>query len=55
MSDERVIHHCASTLASIKTANLFSGLFSGRQKMPDQVRSPNLRLKAKGLRVLPFA
>ena len=54
MSDEQVIRHCAPTLASIKTANLFSSFFSDRQEMLDHVRKLNLRLKGKGLRVLPL-
>ena len=54
MSDELVIRHCAPTLASIKTANLFSCFFSNRQEMQEHVRNLNLRLKGKGLRVLPL-
>ncbi len=54
MSDELVIRHCAPTLASIKTANLFSCFFSNRQEMQEHVRNLNLRLNRKGLRVLPL-
>ena len=54
MSDEQVIRHCAPTLASIKTANLFSCVFTDRQEMLNHVRKLNLRLKGKGLRVLPL-
>ena len=54
MSDELVIRHCAPTLASIKTANLFSCIFTDRQEMLKHVRNLNLRLKKKGLRVLPL-
>ena len=54
MSDELVIRHCAPTLASIKTANLFSCFFSNRQEMQEHVRNLTLRLKGKGLRVLPL-
>ena len=54
MSDELVIRHCAPTLASIKTANLFSCIFTDRQEMLNHVRNLNLRLKKKGLRVLPL-
>lgn len=52
MSDEMVIHHCAPTMANIKTANLFSCEFSSYQDMIDNVRKLNLRMKNKGLRVL---
>ena len=55
MSDEQVIRHCAPTLASIKTANLFSCVFSSRREMLEQVRKLNCRLKGKGLRVLALA
>ena len=48
MSDELVIRHCAPTLASIKTANLFSCIFTDRQEMLKHVRNLNLRLKKKG-------
>ena len=54
MSDELVIRHCAPTLASIKTANLFSCIFTDRREMLKHVRNLNLRLKSKGLRVLPL-
>ena len=52
MSEELLIRHCAPTMANIKTANLFSGLFENRRKMLDEVRSLNSRLKDKGIRVL---
>ena len=52
MSDEQVIRYCAPTLASIKTANLFSCAFTCQQEMLAHIRSLNLRLKGKGLRVL---
>lgn len=54
MSDELVIRHCAPTLACIKTANLFSCIFADQQEMVDHVRRLNLRLKGKGLRILPL-
>ncbi len=52
MSDEQVIRHCAPTLASIKTANLFSSFFVSRQEMLNHVRNLNFRLRGKGLRML---
>lgn len=54
MSDEQVIRHCAPTLASLKTANLFTAPFSSADEMRDSVRQLNLRLRQKGLRVLPL-
>ena len=55
MSDEQLIRHCAPTLASIKTANLFSCFFTDRQELLDHIRGLNLRLKGKGLRVLALS
>lgn len=54
MSDEQVIRHCAPTLASLKTANLFSCAFADRDQMLSYVRQLNMRLMDKGLRVLPL-
>ncbi|MBQ9301211.1 MAG: DUF3793 family protein [Clostridia bacterium] len=54
MSDEQVIRHCAPTLASIKTANLFSCAFAERQQMLDYVRQLNVRMQGKGVKVLPL-
>ncbi len=54
MSDEQVIRHCAPTLASIKTANLFGYPFATRQEMLLAVRQLNRRMRNKGLRVLPL-
>lgn len=52
MSEDYLIKHCAPTMANIKTANLFSCPFADRQTLLNEVRSLNLRLKDKGIRVL---
>ena len=54
MSEEQVIRHCAPTLASIKTGNIFSCKYSSREEMNRCVRTYNHRLLSKGLRVLPL-
>ena len=54
MSEEQLIRHCAPTLASIKTGNLFSCPFAARAQMNDDIRHLNARLMHKGLRVLPL-
>lgn len=52
MSDEQVIRYCEPTLASIKPASFFSSVFRSRQEMTAHIRSLNLRLREKGLRIL---
>ncbi len=54
MSEEIIIRHCAPTLASIKTANMFTCPFSSRQEMLCSLRAFNRRLIRKGLRILPL-
>lgn len=54
MSEEHIIRHCAPTLASIKTANMFTFPFSSRQEMLATLRAFNRRLIKKGLRILPL-
>ena len=54
MPDELVIRHCAPTLASIKTGNIFSCAFSSIEELYESIRSLNRRLSGKGLRVLPL-
>ena len=54
MPDEPVIRHCAPTLASIKTANLFSCKYESREELYASIRSLNRRLSGKGLRILPL-
>lgn len=54
MSEELVIRCCAPTLASLKTANMFTCHYPGVQAMNDSVRLFNRRLRAKGLQVVPL-
>ena len=54
MSEELVVRCCAPTLASIKTANMFTCHFQSAQEMKDSVRSLNRRLRSKGLCVVPL-
>lgn len=52
--EAQVIRHGAPTLACIKTGSLFSCAFASREVMYQAVRSCNLRLTGRGLRVLPL-
>lgn len=54
MSDEHIIRYCAPTLASMKTGNLFTCPFEGREAMMEAVRAFNRRLCGRGLRMLPL-
>ncbi len=54
MSDEKVVRHCAPTLANLKTANLFTCRFDSDEEMRDGIRSLNARLGRKGVRALPL-
>ena len=53
MSDEMIVRYCSPTLANIKTANLFSCLYSSKQMVIHEIRSINQKLVPKGIRVLP--
>ena len=52
MSEEYLVQYCAPTLAGIKTGNLFSCVCDDRADVNDTIRSVNLRLGKKGLRLL---
>lgn len=54
MSDEKVIRHCAPTLASIKTGNLFTCAFESYESMLESLRNINRRMNKRGLRVIPL-
>ena len=54
MPDELVIRHCAPTLASIKTGNLFSWAYESEKELCASLRGLNERLTGKGLRVVPL-
>jgi len=54
MSDEKVIRHCAPTLANLKTGNLFTSRFGSRGELLEALRGLNRRLRGKGVRALPL-
>lgn len=54
MTDAYLIHHCAPTLAGIKTASLFTCPYTTKEDLLESVRCLNKRLGSKGLRVLPL-
>lgn len=54
MSEELMIRHCAPTLASLKTGNMFTCRFDGEEELHRSMRAFNRRLVHKGLRVLPL-
>ena len=54
MSEELIVRCCAPTLASLKTANLFTCRCESRQEMYDHIRHFNRRLRSKGIRMLPM-
>lgn len=54
MSSEKLIRHCAPTMARLKTGSMFNWSFSSRDEMLTELRELNLRLQGKGLRVIPL-
>lgn len=54
MSEEVLVFNCAPTLAGIKTGNLFTCAYTKKSEVIDSIRVLNLRLGAKGLRVVPL-
>ena len=54
MSNEILIRCCAPTMACLKTGNMFNCAFSGPEQMTEELRRLNLRLRRKGLRILPL-
>ena len=54
MSEEMIVRHCAPTLASLKTGNMFTCRFATAEELYRSVREMNRRLAGKGLRVLPL-
>ncbi len=54
MSDETVIRFCAPTLAALKTGSLFTTEVESEKDLCDSLRSLNVRLGGKGLRVMPL-
>jgi len=54
MSNETLIRCCAPTMARLKTGNMFSCAFESQEQMTEELRALNLRLRQKGLRILPL-
>lgn len=54
MSEELFIRSCAPTLASIKTANMFTCHFDTEARMKEHIRLFNRRLRHKGIRIVPL-
>lgn len=47
--EKLLVEHCAATLASIKTASLFSAAVSSKQMLREQIDYWNARMKEKGI------
>ena len=54
MSEDKLIFHCAPTLAGIKNGSLFTCDYTDKQEILEEIRRLNRRLAPKGLRVLPL-
>lgn len=54
MSDEYLIRNCAPTLAGLKTGSMFSCPCENKELLLSALRQINLRLKDKGLRIIPL-
>ena len=54
MSNETLIRCCAPTMARLKTGNMFTCAFAGREEMTKELRALNRRFRQKGLRILPL-
>lgn len=54
MSDYQLIRHCAPTLARIKTGSLIACPGEDKKSVVAFTREMNLRLRGKGLRLMPF-
>ena len=50
--EKYLIVHCAPTLASLKTASLFSLRYSSKRELEEQLESWNRRLEEKGIFLL---
>ncbi len=52
MLERHLIEHCAPTLASLKTANLFSFPYAGEMEMHESIAEWNMQLREKGLELI---
>ncbi len=54
MSEALIVRHCSPTLAGLKTANMFNYTYKDKAELKESIRSVNLRLKDKGVRMIPL-
>lgn len=54
MSEEMIVRHCSPTLAGMKTGNMFTCFFAGKDEMRKSIRKWNGFFVKKGLRMLPL-
>lgn len=54
MPEEVLISHCAPTLAGLKTANMITLKYPDPDEMDQDLNSMNLRLRNKGVRMIPL-
>ena len=54
MSEDLIIKHCSPTLAGLKTANLFTCVYSQRQDVERYADEFNRRFSSKGVKMLPL-
>ena len=52
MLEEYLIGNCSPTLASLKTANLFSMPYTSEEELTEQIAFWNAQMEGKGLSVL---
>ncbi|MBQ8961140.1 MAG: DUF3793 family protein [Ruminococcus sp.] len=54
MSEELVVRHCSPTLAGLKTGNMFTAAFSGKEDLRCELCRLNRIFVKKGLRAIPL-
>ena len=54
MSEDLIIKHCSPTLAGLKTANLFTCVYSQREDIEQYALEFNRRFNPKGVNMLPL-
>ena len=54
MSEEMIVKHCSPTLAGLKTGNLFSCSYNGKDEILNFLRECNTKLRSKGVRLIPL-
>ena len=54
MSEDLIIKHCSPTLAGLKTANLFTCVYSQKQDVERYAQEFNRRFSCKGVKMQPL-